>query len=72
MEMDNLDGATPLDPDEMEGLKHLHIQTRGELNQLEQHNIQEGYKWLARQRKHKSLLTEAFILDLHEEPLINS
>ena len=69
MIMDNLDGATPLDPDEMEGLKHPHIQTRGELNQLEQHNIQEGYKWLASQRKHKDLLTEAFILDLHKQIL---
>jgi len=64
-----LDGETPLDPDEMEGLKHPHIQTRGELNQLEQHNIQEGYKWLARQRKHKDLLTETFILDLHKQML---
>ena len=64
-----LDGETPLDPDEMEGLKHPHIQTRGELNQLEQHNIQEGYKWLARQRKHKNLLSEAFILDLHKQML---
>jgi len=36
------DGATPLDPDEMEGLKHPHIGTRGELEQLEQQNIQDG------------------------------
>ena len=69
MKMEYLDGETPLDPDEMEGLKYPHIQTRGELNQLEQHNIQEGYKWLARQRKHKDLFTEAFILDLHKQLL---
>ena len=69
MKMEHLDGETPLDPEEMEGLKQLHIQTQGELNQLEQHNIQEGYKWLARQRKHKDLLTEAFILDLHKQML---
>lgn len=69
MKMEYLDGETALDPDEMEGLKHPHIQTRGELNQLEQHNIQEGYKWLARQRKHKNLLTEAFLLDLHKQML---
>lgn len=69
MKMEYLDGETPLDPDEMEGLKYPHIQTRGELNQLEQHNIQEGYKWLARQRKHKDLLTEAFLLDLHNQML---
>jgi len=69
MKMEYLDGETPLDSDEMEGLKHPHIQTRGELNQLEQHNIQEGYKWLARQRKHKDLLSEAFLLDLHNQML---
>ena len=69
MKMEYLDGETPLDPDEMEGLKHPHIQTRGELNQLEQHNIQEGYKWLASQRNHKDLLTEAFLLDLHKHIL---
>lgn len=69
MEMEYLDGETPLDPDEVEGLKHPHIQTRGELNQLEHHNIQEGYKWLAYQRKHKDLLTEAFLLDLHNKML---
>lgn len=69
MEMEYLDGETPLDPDEVEGLKHPHIQTRCELNQLEHHNIQEGYKWLAYQRKHKDLLTEAFLLDLHNKML---
>ena len=67
--MDNLDGATPLDPDEMEGLKYPHIQTRGELNELEQQNIQDGYQWLARQRKHKDFLSERFLLDLHKQML---
>ncbi len=42
MEMDYPEGATPLDPDEMEGLKFPHIETRGELDQLEQQNIQDG------------------------------
>lgn len=60
-------GATPLDPDEMEGLKFTHIETRGELDQLEQQNIQEGYTWLARQRKHQDFLTEAFVKDLHQQ-----
>lgn len=34
------DGATPLDPDEREGLRFRHVRTRGELNELEQANIQ--------------------------------
>ena len=66
MIMDYPDGATPLDPDEIEGLKHPHIQTRGELDQLEQQNIQEGYNWLSRQRKYNDFLVEAFILELHK------
>ena len=63
------DGATPLDPDEMEGLLFSHIQTRGQLDELEQINIQSGMKWLNRQKKKKNLdiFTEAFVCDLHEK-----
>lgn len=58
-------GATPLDPDEMEGLKFPHIETRGELDQLEHQNIQDGYNWLARQTRYKDYLSEEFVLELH-------
>lgn len=57
-------GATPLDPDERDGLKHRHITTRGELDQLEQANIASGLAWLARRRK-TDILTEAFMRELH-------
>ncbi|MFV1985321.1 MAG: mobile mystery protein B [Thiohalomonadales bacterium] len=67
--MDYPKGATPLDPDEMEGLKFPHIQTRGELDELEQQNIQEGYNWLTRQRKYKDLLSEDFSKALHDKLL---
>jgi len=67
MEMDYPDGATPLDPDEMEGLKLPHIEIRGELDQVEQQNIQEGYNWLSRQRKYKNYLCEEFLRALHEK-----
>ena len=67
MDMDYPEGATPLDPDEMEGLKLPHIETRGELDQVEQQNIQDGYNWLSRQRKYKDFLTEEFIKALHEK-----
>ena len=59
------DGATPLDPDEMEGLLHTHIQTRGQLDELEQANILEGLQWLKRQ-KTPNVLTEGFACELHE------
>lgn len=67
MVMEYPDGATPLDPDEMEGLKYPHIETHGELNQLEQQNIQDGYNWLSRQRKYKDYLSEDFLLELHKQ-----
>jgi Fic-DOC domain mobile mystery protein B len=65
MEMDYPEGATPLDPDEMEGLKFPHIETRGELDQVEHQNIQEGFNWLTRQRKYKDFLSEDFLKALH-------
>ncbi len=64
--MDYPDGATPLDPDEMEGLRYKHITTCGELDELEQANIDEGLQWLKRQ-KNPEVLTEGFVCDLHEK-----
>ena len=61
---DEPEGSTPLDPDELDGLKFKHITTRGELDELEQVNIESGLIWLARRRK-SDLLTERFMRDLH-------
>ena len=58
------DGATPLDPNELDGLKPKHITTQGELDQLEQANISSGLRWLSRQRG--QVLTEEFALALHK------
>lgn len=60
------EGATPLDPDEMAGLKFKHITTRGELDQVEQANIQSGLKWLSRQ-KAPEILSEEFVRELHRK-----
>lgn len=61
-------GATPLDKDELNGLKHPHISTRQELDALEQDNILAGLRWLRVQRKFSQddLLTEGFITTLHK------
>jgi Fic-DOC domain mobile mystery protein B len=59
------EGATPLDPDEREGLKPKHITTRGELNELEQANIQTGLRWLARSRR-SNILSDEFLCTLHK------
>jgi Fic-DOC domain mobile mystery protein B len=60
------DGTTPLDPDEMEGLRFSHVSTRGELDQLEQANIVDGMQWLKKQ-KGLNLLTEGFACNLHKQ-----
>ena len=59
------DGATPLDPNERDGLKHRHITTQGELNELEQANIIAGLHWLERLRR-PDVLSDAFALQLHK------
>jgi Fic-DOC domain mobile mystery protein B len=61
---DEPEGATPLDADEIGGLKFRHITTRGELDELEQVNIEGGLIWLGRRRK-TDILTEQFMRELH-------
>ncbi len=58
------DGATSLDPEEREGLRFRHITTRGELDELEQANIQSGLAWLGRRRS-PDVLSDHFIRELH-------
>ena len=58
------EGATPLDPDEIDGLKFSHITTRGELDHLEQANIQNGLRWLDRNNS-KDILNDQFARKLH-------
>src|SRR5665213_4121725 len=58
------DGATPLDPNELGGLKHKHITMQGELDQLEQANISSGLRWLGRQRA--DVLTDDFVIAQHK------
>ncbi len=63
---EELYGATPLDPDEREGLKHPHITTRAELNHLESANISSGLLWLGCQRA-PNILTDEFSRKLHKQ-----
>ncbi|MGH7557996.1 MAG: mobile mystery protein B [Gemmatimonadota bacterium] len=64
MNEEDPDDATPLDPDESEGLIPGHITTREELNEWETANILDVEGW-AFARKHPSLLSLSFIRDLH-------
>ena len=55
--------ATPIDPDEAEGLVPEHVTTRGELDELEEANIQEGLEWAL--RRSREVLSEEFLYELH-------
>ena len=58
-------GATPIDPDELKDLIPDYISTIGELNQLEQSNIADGFVWAGKQDL-DNLLSVTFVLRLHE------
>jgi Fic-DOC domain mobile mystery protein B len=65
MTFEEPEGAIPLDPDEKQGLKFGHITTRGELDELEQANIEQGLAWVAR-RRGGDIFDDAFIRRLHK------
>jgi len=65
-EMEYPEGATPLDADELEGLKFPHVTTRGELDHLEQANIEAGLLWLNR-RKGSNVVSDKFVRNLHKQ-----
>jgi len=66
MDFDYPDGATPLDPDETEGLRLTHITTREELNIFEAENIRAGMAWAWRSRR-KDIVSESFMRLLHKK-----
>ncbi len=65
MEFNYPEGATPLDPNEIDGLLLTHITTKSELDRWEQDNINEALAWLE-QRKTKDILNESFMKKLHK------
>lgn len=60
------DGSTPLDHDQIIGIRFSHLTTMGELDELEDINIQKGLEWLNRQKDPNYLSTE-FLCKLHEK-----
>jgi|SRR5690606_3577900 len=61
-------GQTPLDPEELEGLKIHSISTKAELDELEQQNIEEAMFWAMRLKfAYGKIISEKFILDLHKK-----
>ncbi len=66
MTIDYPEGATPLEPDETEGLLLTHITTRAELDRWEHDNISQAYLWAERLKK-TDFFNEDFICLLHKK-----
>lgn len=65
LKFDGPPGATPLDPDELDGLIPTHITRRGELDEWEAQNILKAETWLHGRSK-PDVLTLSFVKQLHK------
>lgn len=66
------EGQTPLDEEEKEGLLIPSVTTKGDLDEVEQRNIEEAVRWTALRRKRftaQEILTEEFVMELHRRML---
>lgn len=67
LDLDYIDGQTPLDADEKEGLLIPTIATHGELDEFEQQNIEQAVLWfLKRSFKAENVFTEEFLKAVHK------
>lgn len=67
LELNYLDGQTPIDEDEKDGLLIETISTRRDLDEFEQLNIEEAIQWLYGQKfKVHDIFSEKFVLDIHK------
>jgi Fic-DOC domain mobile mystery protein B len=68
LELQYIDGQTPLDEEEREGLKIKSITTQGELDEFEQLNIEKAVEWTIHNNfNSERILTEKFVKDLHKK-----
>ena len=68
IELQYLEGQTPLDEDEKEGLLIPTITIRKELDEFEQQNIEEAVQWsILRKFRQDEVLTEGFLRSLHKK-----
>lgn len=67
LDLEYIDGQTPIDEDEKAGLLIPTIATRGELDEFEQQNIENALLWVAgRSFKPEVVFTEEFIRSVHK------
>lgn len=68
LDLEYIEGQSPLDEDEKAGLLIRTISTRGELDEFEQANIQDAVEWSIKSKVNsEQLLSESFILLLHKK-----
>ena len=66
LDLEYIDGQTPIGEDEKEGLRIETISTKAELDEFEQLNIEEAMQWLVGKKFAPSaIFTEKFICDIH-------
>lgn len=67
LDLEYIDGQTPLDEEEKEGLLIPTIATHAELDEFEQQNIEEAVQWtLGRSFNPNKVFTEAFVRMVHK------
>ena len=67
LDLNYLDGQTPLEEEEKEGLLIQSIATRAELDEFEQQNIEQALQWtMGRSFKPSLVFTEDFVRNLHK------
>jgi Fic-DOC domain mobile mystery protein B len=67
LKIDYIDGQTPLNEEEQDGLLIPSITTREDLDEFEQLNIEKAIQWtFGKKLKAEQLFTEKFIKDLHK------
>ncbi len=67
LNIDYIDGQTPLNEEEQDGLLIPSITTREELDEFEQLNIEKAIQWtFGKKWKAEQLFTEKFVKDLHK------
>ncbi len=68
LNLEYIDGQTPLDEDEREGLLIPSITTREELDEFEQQNIEKAIEWtLSRKFSKENIISEDFVRELHKK-----
>jgi len=68
LDFELVDGQTPLDDEEKDGLLISSITTHGELDEFEQLNIEKAIKWMfTRKFRKDDILTEKFVKLIHKK-----